>query len=145
MPTKILTQEELLEVLYTKQIAWMKQQILAIDLDNIIKELEEQDIEVSQRTIYRRLQELRQNGFIQQSIGFFRKYKLEPLKNTHDIIIVDEQNQRISEEKLNEMLGNTTMNRFVLREDGEIKTHIIELTVKGLKELENYKKNQKQL
>ena len=43
------------------------------------------------------------------------------------------------------MLGITTMNRFVLREDGEIKTHIIELTVKGLKELENYKKNQKQL
>ena len=96
MPTKILTQEELLEVLYTKQIAWMKQQILAIDLDNIIKELEEQDIEVSQRTIYRRLKDLRQNGYIQQSIGFFRKYKLEPLKNTHDIIIVDEQNKRIS-------------------------------------------------
>lgn len=140
MPNKILTQEKLLEVLYEKQRAWEKQQIISIELDNLIKELEDQDIETSQRTIYRRLQELRQNGFIQQSIGFFRKYRLEALNNTHDIIIVDELNQRVSDEKLSEMLGNNNKTHFILRDDGEIKTQLIELTPKGLKELEKSKK-----
>ncbi|MFW9928670.1 MAG: transcriptional repressor [Candidatus Thorarchaeota archaeon] len=131
MPPESLTTEKLLEILYIQQKLWENEESVAIDLQTIEKEIEKEHIEASTRTIYRKLQDLRKENLINQSIGYFRKYELIEYQTGHDHIIVDKEGNRISKKKFREIFkANRPM---ILSEKGEIKTQLFELTDKGKK------------
>ena len=137
MPPVVLTNEKMLQILLEQQKAWENEKIVSIDLSTIEKSLKEANIEASTRTVYRKLQELRKNDLISQTVGYFKKYQLLELKLFQDMILVDENEVRLSKGKIESIFKKNTP--YVVREIGEVKTQLFELTEKGKNVLENLK------
>lgn len=130
MPPEVLSNKKLLQILKRIQENWNSEKIISIDYPTIKKALENENVEASRRTVYRKLQELRKEGFIEQTTNYFKKFQLTNLNSTlQEIIVVDENDQRIQSTILEEYLGEKPY--YVLTEAGEIKTQQFYLTDKG--------------
>jgi Fe2+ or Zn2+ uptake regulation protein len=137
MPPATLSTEKMLQVIYRQQKLWKNEEIVSIDLSTIEKAIKNENIDASTRTIYRKLQELRKNELITQTVGYFRKYQLEKIDFVQDMIIVDENDKRIPRTEMKNMIDKKAP--YVLKEIGEIKTQLFEITEKGKQLLEKLK------
>lgn len=137
MPPTTLSSKKMLLIIYQQHKLWKEEEIVSIDLSTIEKALKKENIKASSRTVYRKLQELRKNNLITQTIGYFRKYQLVKLSLNHDLIIVDENEKRIAKTEIKTIFEKKTP--YVLKEIGEIKTQLFELTEKGKQLLKEIK------
>ncbi|OLS27024.1 MAG: hypothetical protein HeimC3_04910 [Candidatus Heimdallarchaeota archaeon LC_3] len=137
MPPALLTNEKMLQILLEQQKAWENEKIVTIDLSTIEKALKKENIEASTRTIYRKLQELRKNDLITQTARYFKKYQLIEFDLPSDLILVDKNDKRITKAEIKAMNKNKA--NFLLKEIGEVKTQLFEITEKGKKVLNNQK------
>ncbi|MHA1984877.1 MAG: hypothetical protein ACW967_11010 [Candidatus Hodarchaeales archaeon] len=137
MPPLTLSTEKMLQIIYRLQKLWKDEKIVSIDLSTIEKALKSENIDASTRTIYRKLQELRKSNMITQTSTYFRKYQLVKVELNQDMIIVDQNDKRISTGEMSTKFEKKT--HFVLKEIGEIKTQMFEITDEGKQLLENLK------
>ncbi|MHA1989866.1 MAG: hypothetical protein ACW981_21735 [Candidatus Hodarchaeales archaeon] len=135
MPPATLSTEKMLQIIYQQQKLWKEEEIVSIDLSTIEKAIKNENVDASTRTVYRKLQELRKNELINQTVGYFRKYQLAKVNFVQDMIIVDEKEKRISKTEMKTIFEKKSP--YVLKEIGEIKTQLFEITEKGKQLLEN--------
>lgn len=130
MPKQSLTKEELLQFLSSKQLEEGKEHLNFLSFKELLDGIQKQYPKATERTLYRRLGDLRRENLIQQLHTYQRKFRQrKDIMLDGGVIIVDENDERV------EVDGRDAI---ILEDAGEIRVLTIEITREGKEQNKNH-------